>query len=188
MDDYTLQELLEDDKNMVCSYVVDNHTGEVITEVNEGDTLKVIRKGTKEFLTNYKRINKNKPFTFLYASAGEILCRENLTPNENRIIWGIQNHIEYSSGVLKMLRGCKPDKVLNANDIITICDMNPKTFYRAMDGLIKKRIIGKTKVGRETNYIVNPFIFYRGQCKGGGYVPATTYELFKTSKWNTDQE
>jgi hypothetical protein len=57
-----------------------------------------------------------------------------------------------------------------------------------MDGLIKKKIIGKTTIGKESNYVVNPFIFYRGNCKGGGYIPTTTYELFKNSKWNTNNE
>lgn len=168
--------------------VVSADTGEILNEIYEGDTVKIIRKETKDFLNDNKRINVDKSFTFLYVSAGEILCREKLTTNENRIIWGIQGHIEYSSGILKMLKGCNPDKKLNAQDLITICGINEKTFYRAMDSLIKRKIIGKTKVGRETHYIVNPFIFYKGKCKGGGYIPTTTYELFKDSKWNTNKE
>jgi len=168
--------------------ISDAMTGEVIDTTGEGDSIHITRKEQRDFLIENVQVNKDRDFIMIWGDVGEILAKENLTSSQFQIIFGILKHIEYDSGILKMGIGRYPDRKLNATDIMRICEMNDKTYYRAMKGLVDRKIIGQTKVGREVNFIVNPFIFYRGGKKNKRFVPRTIYELFKNTKWNVNGE
>lgn len=61
--------------------------------------------------------------------------------------------------------------------------LSENTFDKSMKRLIDDEILGKTKIGRNNVYLVNPFIFMKGQT-----INQTLYKLFKNSKWNMNRE
>ena len=179
--------MITSEEKKVVAFIVENETGEIINEIYEGDINRTTRKESLEYLNKKKKeeeekviINQGKKFTKLIEHAGVKLARAKLTSNQYAIILGVCDYIEYETGLLKMNCGRNAGRLLNASDIMKICEINPKTYSRVIGELIDEKILGQTKVGREIHFIVNPFIFYNGKCE----IPKTTYELFKNSKWN----
>ena len=123
---------MKEEKNPVIS-MIDNETGEVINEVYEGDSIRITRKESKDYLLQKKKeeeelvvINQGKRFTKFMEDAGEKLAKANLTSNQYRLILGINDYIEYETGLLKVRKGRYAGKLLTASDIMEICGLNEK--------------------------------------------------------------
>lgn len=56
----------------IASFQIDSETGEVINTWYYGDSIKTIRKASKDYLKQTEEINKGKKFTMVY----DVLCKK----------------------------------------------------------------------------------------------------------------
>ncbi|MGN1000946.1 MAG: hypothetical protein ACI4OG_03315 [Bacilli bacterium] len=175
MEQLKRKELKEEE--IVCSYI-DTETGEVKYTLREGDSIRVITREQKEYLDNHRYIKKNNSFVKIYKDTIGILAKEELTKSEFKIILTALAYLDKTSGILTEV-WCEYRKA----KIYGTSDISHNTFSEGVNHLIELNIIARTKSGKNSVYLMNPFIFMNGT-----YINATLYRIFKKSKWNTQND
>lgn len=158
------------------AHVIDAKTGIVTHEINEGDTLRVI-KGKKYNPKSDSEpkvsINKEESFIKVYTKPLFELSRS-LTGTESQFVNYLLQYVRYNTGVLAYDNG----KHLTRVTMSAETGLSKKTIDRLITSLSDKEVLGKHKTGRCTTITVNPFIFMRGH-----KINQTLYEFFANSKW-----
>lgn len=168
-----------DDKDEVVYQLMDIATGSIDYELRSGDSLKLETREQKEYKLNHRFIKDRVGFIKVFLDSLEILSKEEFTTSETKIIFTALRYIDYNSGIL-----IDEDKVnITKSRFIQLVGVSENTFDKAISKLIEREILGKTKIGRQNVYLVNPFIFMRGK-----FINNTLYKLFRKSKWNTQRD
>ena len=165
------------DEEIVCQFM-NTDTGEIEYSLREGDSLRVYTKEQKDYMANRKVIKKNNTFVKVYKDTIGILAREDLTKSDYKLILIALAYLDKTSGVL-----IEDGVNISKARFLELADMSHNTFDESVNRLIKLNIMARTKSGRNSVYIMNPFIF-----QNGTYVNATLYRIFKKSKWNTQND
>ena len=165
------------EEEVVCSYI-DTETGEVKYTLREGDSIRVDTREQKEYRDNHRCIKKNNSFVKVYKDTIGILAKEELTKSEFKIILTALAYLDKTSGILT------EDGVnIGKQRFMELVDISHNTFSEGVNHLIELNIMARTKSGKNSVYLMNPFIFMNGN-----YINATLYRIFKRSKWNTQND
>ena len=165
------------DEEIVYQFM-NTDTGEIEYSLREGDSLRVYTKEQKDYMANRKVIKKNNTFVKVYKDTIGILAREDLTKSDYKLILIALAYLDKTSGVL-----IEDGVNISKARFLELSDMSHNTFNKSVNRLIKLNIMARTKSGRNSVYIMNPFIF-----QNGTYINATLYRIFKKSKWNTQND
>ena len=165
------------DEDIVCQFM-NTDTGEIEYSLREGDSIRVYTKEQKDYVANRKVIKKNNSFVKVYKDTIGILDREDLTKSDYKLILLALAYLDKTSGVL-----IEDGVNISKARFLELSDMSHNTFNESVNRLIKLNIMARTKSGRNSVYIMNPFIF-----QNGTYINATLYRIFKKSKWNTQND
>lgn len=165
------------DKEIVYQFM-NTDTGEIEYSLREGDSLRVYTKEQKDYMANRKVIKKNNTFVKVYKDTIGILAREDLTKSDYKLILTALAYLDKTSGVL-----IEDGVNISKARFLELADISNNTFNESVNRLIKLNIMARTKSGRNSVYIMNPFIF-----QNGTYINATLYRIFKKSKWNTQND
>lgn len=159
------------EEKVVVSKIVSND-GEITNEIYEGD--RIIRKETIDYFNETIEIGKGEKFYKVWECAKVELDDELLTGSQWRLLNMMGHYIQYQTCLLTFSNGVP----LTLEHISQIMNMPERTTFRAIEGLVKKKIIGKFKIGHEIKYYMNPFIYMKGK-----RVNKTLISMFGKSKW-----
>ena len=165
------------DEEIVWQFM-NTDTGKIEYSLREGDSLRVYTKEQKEYTANRKVIKKNNTFVKIYKDTIGILAREDLTKSDYKLILIALAYLDKTSGVL-----IEDGVNISKARFLKLSDMSHNTFNESVNRLIKLNIMARSKSGRNSIYLMNPFIF-----QNGTYINATLYRIFKKSKWNTQND
>lgn len=165
------------EEEIVCSYA-DTETGKVKYTLREGDSIRVDTKEQKEYRANHKYIKKNNSFVKIYKDTIGLLAKEELTKSEFKIILTALAYLDKTSGILT-----EDGMNIRKQRFMELVDISHNTFTEGVNHLIELNIIVRTKSGKNSIYLMNPFIFMNGT-----YINATLYRIIKKSKWNTQND
>ena len=165
------------EEEVVCSYI-DTETGEVKYTLREGDSIRVDTREQKEYRDNHRYIKKNNSFVKVYKDTIGILAKEELTKSEFKIILTALAYLDKTSGILT-----EDSMNIGKRRFMELVDISHNTFSEGVNHLIELNIMARTKSGKNSVYLMNPFIFMNRT-----YINATLYRIFKKSKWNTQND
>lgn len=160
--------------------VVSNLTGEIVNQINPGDSIK--RGKNKTDCDLYYGYNSDKKFVKLYTGVSNVLA-DLLTGTELKVVIKLTNLICYEDYILRK-GGHHNGEILDLKQISEILDMNYNTLRGIMRSLYKKGVFGVFKSGEvftEELYnaiVANPDIFGIGR-----NVMYNTVALFEKTKW-----
>lgn len=148
----------------------------VLDELREGD--RVVRKESTDAIKKIKEYERNTvaismPFTKSNDDVMFDVAKE-LTGQEYILLGMLTRYIQYNTCLLTHSNG----KLLDREDICETVGKSERTIDRILEGLVKKKVFGRHKTGKETSFTVNPFIFMKGH-----RINKTVYKLFSKSKW-----
>jgi len=165
------------EEEIVCGFI-NTETGEVDYTLRVGDSIRIDTREQKEYRANHKYIKKNNSFVKIYKDTIGLLAKEDLTKSEFRIILTALAYLDKTSGILT------EDGVnIGKQRFIELVGISHNTFTEGVNHLIELNIMARTKSGKNSVYLMNPFIFMNGT-----YINATLYRIFKKSKWNTQND
>lgn len=163
---------------MKTRYLVDE-SGEVLNKIDEGDRIKIIKKGSLEFIKNEEvkiEINPDVNFIKLYTNTLEDLINENLTSADLKVLLVCLKNLRYETGAVAFEN---TGDFLSQQDIIKTSGLSKMTVYNSIERLVDKKILHKGITGKEYQLFMNPFIFMKGI-----KVNKTLCVMFTKSKWN----
>lgn len=167
--------------------IVNSDTGEIVSQETvyllPNETIKIINlekmaiaKGVNKNVAKkildptLERWKKGYQYTKVFSDTMRVVGKE-LSPTECKIIMLLMSYIRYDTGMVATLKG----NPITNDDIEKIVEMSRKTVFKTMDGLVKKRIFAKNRVGVCNQYFANPYIFLRGS-----YINKTLKAMFKS--------
>jgi hypothetical protein len=151
-------------------YLLPNETFKIINLEKIAISRGVNRHVAKKILDHtLERWKKGYQYTKVFSDTMRIVGKE-LSPTECKVIMLLMSYIRYDTGMIATLKG----NPITNDDIEKIVDMSRKTVFTTMDGLVKKRIFAKNRVGICNQYFANPYIFLRGK-----YINNTLKAMFK---------
>jgi len=154
------------------SYIVGVENGDIQREIYSEDSVRIIRKESSDYLKSTTDMD-NGSWIRLFTGPCRILSRS-LNSTELSITLYLASYIDYTTGLLRHDNG----KFLRRATIIRETGYSEKTIDKILKNLKDKQIIGKHKIGRETQYTINPFIFMKGK-----RINKTLYTMYKNTKW-----
>jgi hypothetical protein len=141
------------EKEVVCRYI-DTETGEIKYTLREGDSIRVDTREQKEYRDNHRYIKENNSFVKVYKDTIGILAKEELTKSEFKIILTALAYLDKTSGILT------EDGVnIGKQRFMDLVDISHNTFS---EGVKELNIMARTKSGKNSVYLMNPFIFMNG--------------------------
>ena len=165
------------EEEIVCGFI-NTETGEIDYNLRAGDSLRLYTREQKEYVANHRYIKKNNSFVKVYKDTIGLLAKEDLTKSEFKIILTALAYLDKTSGILT------EDGVnIGKQRFMELVDISHNTFTEGINHLIELNIMARTKSGKNSVYLMNPFIFMNGT-----YINATLYRIFKKSKWNTQND
>jgi hypothetical protein len=159
-------------KREYMTAIVIDESGEVIDEIREGD--RIIRGTSIDLYNNTIELNKNDSFIKIYTKCMFELSND-ISGKESILLTYLLQFVSYQTGILTHSNGVCVTRDYIAKDI----KQDKRTVDRTLDGLIRKKILGKHRTGKVVCYIVNPYIFMKGN-----RINKTLAKLFEHSKWN----
>jgi hypothetical protein len=148
------------------SFVVEKGTGEVISELRDGD--RILRKESLDYLSDYETWNLND---FFKGYAGELRkVLPALSMAEKAVFVSIIPYVSYRACNLQYSNG----EDMNFEDIIKVSNVARATGLSAVTRLIEKDILYKGKNSKGNQYFVNPWLV----CKGNT-INKVLKEMFK---------
>jgi len=159
------------------SLIMETETGEVVNHINEGDSFRLIRKETKDYLRGTVEVNKGEAFVKVYAKTLFELSKS-LTGTESQFVNYLIQYIRYTSGILAH-SNANDSHPLTRQHMAQETGLSIKTVDRIMRSLQDKQVIGKHRTGNDITFTVNPFIFMKGD-----RINETLYNFFKNTRWN----
>ncbi|SHI87234.1 hypothetical protein SAMN02745751_01268 [Dethiosulfatibacter aminovorans DSM 17477] len=149
--------------------VVDLRTGEVMKILQDGDSS--MKKNSIEYLDNFDTWEKENCYK---ANIDELKkVTKELTVREAGVLMKISPYVSYIDCMLMHPDG----KEINLDSLSTITGVSRATVARIMESLIKKDIIYKGRKSRNVIYLVNPWLFVKGD-----YVNKVLKTMFKNYK------
>lgn len=153
--------------------VIVNSYGEIENTLYTNDTIKIIRGSTKDYLNSTIEINKDEDFVKVYTKAMFGISRS-LSGTESTFVNYLLQYIQYQTGILTLSNG----RTLSRSHMAQETELDVKTVDKILNNLIKKQILGKHKTGRTVCFLVNPYIFMKGN-----RVNKTLVKLFENTRW-----
>jgi predicted transcriptional regulator len=158
--------------------VYDKETGEKIADLEgEYKVVKVFDKtnfveGNNELV---EKLDNSEKFVKFYSVVAPKLCKLNLSGKEMAIFLYLSANTSYIDCIAKHGN----NKFINKNSIIEVLQISERTCETALKKLKEHGLVFITKTNLSTKdvYIINPFVFSRGD-----KVNKTIYELFKHTK------
>jgi hypothetical protein len=129
-------------------FLVDEGTGEVVTELNPGD--RIVRKKSVEYLSEVKVWKIDH---FYKGNLSEInKWMRDLTPNEKAILFTVSPHVGYEDCCLKKENG----DMLAFGDIVELSCLSRGAVSQGINSLIGKDILyrGKNSKGNRVNSVL----------------------------------
>ena len=150
-------------------------TGE-INEIREGDSVKILRKESKDYLCTTMSIDKREEndYTIQFTCNSTKLYRL-LGASNYGLLSYLMQYVSYKNCELRHHNGA----LLTNNYITEELEISRKTLFNGIETLCDYEILSKRKEGRNIVYIMNPFI-----CMKGNKIDTTIYEMFKNSRWS----
>jgi hypothetical protein len=111
---------------------------------------------------------KRSHFTKLYDDMFEIIDEFNLDAYELATIFKLIRYVEYETNLLQ-----KDGIALNKKDLIEILKYSENKIEEIIKKLVSKKILSKTKVGRNIIFHMNPYIAFKGE-----YLSPETESIF----------
>jgi hypothetical protein len=139
---------------MENGYIVSKNTGEIVSDIYEGD--RIVRASTVEFLKQTEVWNIESFFKGHVPELKKIMGE--LSTNEKAFILSIVPHIGYEDCCLKHGNNTS----LDTEDFVKITGLSSSVLYRTLDTLIKKDIIYRGKNSKGKQFFVNPWLFCKG--------------------------
>lgn len=142
--------------NTFVKGIVDLETGEIINKAKKGDKVKITRKESIEYLSQFQTW---KIEHFYKGHTDEIRKLMNeLSTNEKAFLFSVAPYVGYDDCCLKYPNG---------NDIITkhlidITGLSKNRLYKTVKSLVKKDIIYKGENSKTRQYFINPWLFCKG--------------------------
>ena len=165
------------EEEIVCGFI-NTETGEIDYTLRVGDSIRLDTREQKEYRANHRVIKKNNSFVKVFKDTIGLLAKEDLTRSEFKIILTALEYLDKTSGILT------EDGVnIGKQRFIELVGISHNTFTEGVNHLIELNIMARTKSGKNSVYLMNPFIFMNGT-----YINATLYRIFKKSKWNTQND
>lgn len=154
-------------------YVV-NESGEIIDKIESSDRYvklsegdKVVRKGTLQYLSDTVDIK------YHFIKVNDAIYGE--LANKYSILNILIKYVGYMDGILSFKNG----KKLNFKNICQVCKVSDVTARKQLKGLMEDDVIHRIPgKGREVNYIMNPFVAFKGK-----KVYLSLYNEFKLSEY-----
>lgn len=134
--------------------VVDYDTGEVVTEMHDGD--RIVRGSSVEYLQQFREW---KIEHFYKGNLSEIKSwMKDLTPNEKAILFTVSPYVGYEDCCLKHGNG----EMVTFDHIVELSGLSRGAVSATINSLIGKDIICRNKNSKERQYFVNPWLFCKG--------------------------
>lgn len=153
------------------AFVVDPESGEVSTEIFEGD--RIVRKRSTEYLDETIEFNRDEAFGKIYTDIlPEVI--EVLTPQECKLLLTLIQYLRKDSGVLKYKNG----KPVTVDNIVNKSKTAKRTVERALAGLREKDILQSIKRPQGRFLLLNPYVVMNGR-----RIDRTCYDIFYRSRW-----
>ncbi len=137
-------------------YLIDQNTGEIVNVIGEGDSVKITRDGTEEYLSSTDKI----PFEhFAKLNTDEMKClSRELRPNEAAFLLALMPYLSYRDNCIKDGAGIPMSEERIASRIgMSRCNVN-----KLINSLITMDILCKAKNSAEYQLFMNPWIAGRG--------------------------
>lgn len=176
---------MKQEEDKLIAQVIDVETGEILTNINEGDSIK--RKKQKEFLNEdnnkIKNFKKGDEFVKVYSEAMDIID-DKITNAEARLLLRIMKYISYEDGILR--EDGKKGRHITIIDISKEYNLTYEAVRKQVYSLIRKGILGEHRTGNkntrnvEKSLTVNPYIFLRGTIAN-----KSICALFDKTGWNS---
>ena len=162
---------------IIVSYEVDAETGEILSEIYEGDRI-VHKKDEDE--TTISGFNKGHRFVKLYAGISNLRGKgkDKLSDKEFAVTLSLSDFVCYDDCCLRE-GGHSNGKILTQAELAEKLEMQYKNFNNTFRSLRKKMVLGTFHTGGDEYITVNPWIFTRGT-----KVNATVAAYFENSVWS----
>jgi len=157
-------------------YKVIDENGEIINYINIED--RIMRKESVDYLVDTEKWIPESSFIKTYPKALK-KASSKMTGTECFIAITLIAYINYTTGMLIN----NNNQPLKRKNMLRIFDMTEKTFDNNMKSLVRKGIFSKNKVGRETQYFANPYLFTKGN-----KINKTLKSMFRNHTFETDLE
>jgi len=134
--------------------VVNQDTGEVITELHAGD--RIMRAASVEYIAQF---SEWKIEHFYKGNLAEIKqWMTDLTPNEKAILFTVSPYVGYEDCCLKHANG----DMVTFDHIVDLSGLSRGAVSAALNSLISKDILYRGKNSKERQYFINPWLFCKG--------------------------
>lgn len=137
-------------------YLIDQNTGEIVNVIGEGDSVKITRDGTEQYLTSTDKI----PFEhFAKLNIDEVKClSKELRPNEAAFLLSLMPYLSYRDNCIKDGSGTPLSEARIAEKV----GMGKTKTNDMINALIDMDILCKAKNSAEYQLYMNPWIAGRG--------------------------
>lgn len=163
-------------EKIIVSYEVDAETGEILSEIYEGDRIVHQKDEDEKTIDGF---NHGKKFVKLYAGVSQLRGKgkDKLSDKEFAVTIALSDFVCFEDCCLRE-GGHRNGKILTQAELATKLDMQYKNFNNTFRSLRKKMVLGTFHTGGEEYITVNPWIFTRGT-----RVNATVAAYFESSVW-----
>lgn len=167
--------------------LIDIDTGEFVNfgtnliELEDGDSYKT--KTQNDYYKTHITFGKGETFVKVYDRAGQILKEKFKDDNATRLlIYDLARYVSYDNNILKI-----NGHFATIADIARDMEKDKSTLSKAFKKLILNGIVAKATVGKisgdekdlRTVYIVNPYIYMKGQ-----EILTSVVNLFDETGWD----
>ncbi len=161
---------------IIVSYEVDAETGEILSEIYEGDRIVHQKDEDEKTIDGF---NHGKKFVKLYAGVSKLRGKgkDKLSDKEFAVTIALSDFVCFEDCCLRE-GGHRNGKILTQAELAEKLDMQYKNFNNTFRSLRKKMVLGTFHTGGEEFITVNPWIFTRGT-----KVNSTVAAYFENSVW-----
>jgi hypothetical protein len=149
--------------------IVEEQTGEITNELDEGD--RILRAKSIEKLRTTAKWDIG-PFSKVNSEELNLLA-PTLTASESCVILKLLPLVSYTSCLIQYPNG----RDINFDSIVKRCGLCHKTTVSTVESLIAKDILYKGRNSKGNQYFMNPWIAYRGNT-----INKVLFDMFKNYK------
>ena len=137
--------------------VINFETGELEDGVRDGDVIKITRKESIEYLSQYQGW---KIEHFYKGHTDEIrkLIKE-LSASEKAFLFSVAPYVGYDDCCVKYTNG----EDITTTDLVDLTGLGKTCLHQTIKSLIKKDILYKGKNSKNRQYFINPWLFCKGK-------------------------
>lgn len=152
--------------------VIDTETGQIMTELKEGD--RIVHASSVEAFHEFEGAPKGETFTKLYHKVIPLIVDCELSASELIMFMHLAVNLRYISNVAKYPNG----KLITRENLQKDLKISEPTVKRSIYRLIKIGLIVEATTIEGKVFVVNPFVVTVGD-----KINKTVYDLFRKSKW-----